>query len=252
MSQILAEFTRPLEPKTLMTDSSKPGSRQARSLTAFLPEAISFHPALTGYEQLGMFSRLANVKADLTGLLERVGLGDAMHRRIGTYSKGMRQRLGLAQVLLGRPKLALLDEPTSGLDPISRQELYTIIDELAAQGTAVLIASHALTEVEARTDRIAIMRKGYLVADDTLAALTANAGLPTRVRIRARGDVAAIAVQTGGRRINGASVEIEIQTADKMTLLREIAAMGEAVADLDITPPRLEDLYRYYAKERLQ
>ncbi len=96
------------------------------------------------------------------------------------------------------------------------------------------------------------MRKGYLVADDTLAALTANAGLPTRVRIRARGDVAAIAVQTGGRRINGASVEIEIQTADKMTLLREIAAMGEAVADLDITPPRLEDLYRYYAKERLQ
>ena len=87
----------------------------------------------------------------------------------------MRQRLGLAQVLLGQPKVALLDEPTSGLDPISRQDLYAIIDELAAHGTAVLIASHALTEVEAQTDRIAILRKGIKVADDTLANLSHNA-----------------------------------------------------------------------------
>ncbi|MGX9352365.1 ABC transporter ATP-binding protein [Shimia sp. W99] len=231
---------------------SKPGSAKARAATAFLPEAVSFHPAVTGREQLTLFARLAGVKANIAALLERVGLGEALDRRIGTYSKGMRQRLGLAQVLLGKPKLALLDEPTSGLDPISRQDLYAIIDELAAQGTAVLIASHALTEVEARTDRIAIMRKGVLVANDSLQGLSAQAGLPTRVRIRASEDAAAIAARTGGRRINGASVEIEIQAADKMATLREIAAMGDAVADLEITPPRLEDLYRHYAKEGLQ
>lgn len=228
--------------------SHKPGSARARAATAFLPEAVSFHPAVTGREQLTLFARLAGVRADVAGLLERVGLGDALDRRIGTYSKGMRQRLGLAQVLLGKPKLALLDEPTSGLDPISRQDLYAIIDELAAQGTAVLIASHALTEVEARTDRIAIMRRGHLVADDTLAGLSAKAGLPTRVRILASEDAGALAVRTGGQRVNGASVEIEIEAADKMATLREIAAMGEAVADLEITPPRLEDLYRHYAK----
>lgn len=74
-------------------------------------------------------------------------------------------------MLLGKPKLALLDEPASGLDPISRYVLYAIIDELAAQGTAVLITSHTLTEVEAQTDRIAILRDGKLVANDTLAAL---------------------------------------------------------------------------------
>ena len=243
---------------TLLTGGSirvagaKPGSAAARRATAFLPEAVSFHPALTGREQLTLFARLAAVKADIAGLLERVGLDEAMDRRIGAYSKGMRQRLGLAQVLLGQPAVALLDEPTSGLDPVSRQDLYAIIDELAAQGTAVLIASHALTEVEARTDRIAILRRGVKVADDTLLNLSAQAGLPTKLRVRATGDADALAAQTGGTRVNGASVEILCTPAAKMDALREIAAMGDAVADIEMTPPRLEDLYRHYAKETLQ
>lgn len=229
-----------------------PGSPTARADTAFLPEAVSFHPALTGHEQLSTFARLIGEKADVTALLKRVGLEEAMHRRIGAYSKGMRQRLGLAQVLLGRPKLALLDEPTSGLDPISRQDLYAIIDELAGHGTAVLIASHALTEVEARTDRIAILRKGAKVADDTLADLSAKAGLPVKLRVRAQETYAdQIALQTGGRRINGASVEILCAPQDKMAELRRIAALGDVVVDIDMVPPRLEDLYRHYSNEGL-
>lgn len=237
----------------IYVDGSAPGSAKARRTTAFLPEAVSFHPALTGREQLTMFAQLDGKPADVAALLDRVGLSDALDRRIGTYSKGMRQRLGLAQVLLGNPKVALLDEPTSGLDPISRQDLYTIIDELAAQGTAVLIASHALTEVEARTDRIAILRKGVKVADDTLESLSARAKLPTRLRIRATGPhVDQIAKATGGTRINGASVEILCSPDKKMEELRRIAAMGDVVADIEMTPPRLEDLYRHYAKETAQ
>jgi Cu-processing system ATP-binding protein len=229
---------------------SRPGTGAARTHTAFLPEAVSFHPALSGHEQLLMFARLSGETADIKALLQRVGLSDAMHRRIGAYSKGMRQRLGLAQVLLGRPKLALLDEPTSGLDPISRQDLYAIIDELAGQGTAVLIASHALTEVEARTDRIAILRRGVKVADDTLANLSAKAGLPVKLRLRAtEAQADHLAQQTGGRRINGASVEILCTPQDKMAELRRIAALGDVVVDLDMVPPRLEDLYRHYSKK---
>ena len=127
----------PLSGGTIQVMGARPGSGVARRATAFLPEAVSFHPALTGREQLTLFARLDGAHADIEGLLERVGLDDAMDRRIGAYSKGMRQRLGLAQVLLGQPAVALLDEPTSGLDPVSRQDLYAIIDELAAQGTAV-------------------------------------------------------------------------------------------------------------------
>ncbi|WP_417700698.1 ABC transporter ATP-binding protein [Pseudophaeobacter sp.] len=232
---------------------ARPGSAAARSDTAFLPEAVSFHPALTGQEQLTMFDRLMGAGGDVNALLQRVGLGDAMQRRIDTYSKGMRQRLGLAQVLLGRPKLALLDEPTSGLDPISRQDLYAIIDELAAKGTAVLIASHALTEVEARTDRIAILRQGAKVADDTLDNLSRRAGLPVRLRLQTTGpDADQVARETGGRRINGASVEIICTPQDKMAELRRIASMGDTVVDIDMQPPRLEDLYRYYSTQEEQ
>ncbi|WP_170359670.1 ABC transporter ATP-binding protein [Ruegeria arenilitoris] len=242
----------PIQAGTIRIGTAAPGSAQARRDTAYLPEAVSFHPALTGREQLTLFAKLSGTKADVPALLDRVGLGDAMDRRIGAYSKGMRQRLGLAQVLLGQPKLALLDEPTSGLDPISRQDLYAIIDELAAQGTAVLIASHALTEVEARTDRIAIMRKGRMVADDTLANLSALAGLPIRLRVRARANADALAAELGGNRINGASVELLCSPADKMQALRRIAGLGDAVADVEMTPPKLEDLYRHYAQEALQ
>ncbi len=239
----------PLSGGEIRVLGAKPGSGAARRATAFLPEAVSFHPALTGREQLTLFARLDGAAADIAGLLERVGLEEALDRRIGTYSKGMRQRLGLAQVLLGKPAVALLDEPTSGLDPVSRQDLYAIIDELAAQGTAVLIASHALTEVEAQTDRIAILRKGVKVADDTLENLSREAGLPTRLRLRASQDVDALAAETGGTRINGVSVEILCTPGSKMEALRRIAAMGDAVADLEMTPPRLEDLYRHYARE---
>ncbi len=239
----------PIHGGNIQVAGARPGSRQARAATAFLPEAISFHPALTGREQLTLFAQLAGARENVADLLARVGLSDALDRRIGTYSKGMRQRLGLAQVLLGKPSVALLDEPTSGLDPISRQDLYAIIDELAAKGTAVLIASHALTEVEARTDRIAIMRKGRLVADDTLEGLSKQAGLPTRLRVRATGHVDRVMSALGGQRINCASVEILCDPAEKMEQLRRIAAMGDAVADVDITPPGLEDLYRHFAQE---
>jgi Cu-processing system ATP-binding protein len=241
----------PLSAGQVNVTGAAPGSASARRATAFLPESVSFHKALTGREQLNLFARLAGTGiAPVAGLLERVGLADAADRRIGTYSKGMRQRLGLAQVLLGKPLLALLDEPTSGLDPISRAELYAIIDEMAAQGTAVLIASHALTEMEARTDRIAILRKGRLVADDTLGALSSAAALPIRLRVRTRPDEAdALAQETGGRRINGASVELMLEPKGKMPALRQFAAMGDRVEDIQMTPPRLEDLYRFYAQE---
>ncbi len=244
----------PLSAGRIAVGGAAPGSTRARAMTAYLPEAVAFHKALTGREQLSLFARLAGVgTAPVAGLLDRVGLAQAADRRIGTWSKGMRQRLGLAQVLLGRPALALLDEPTSGLDPISRHELYAIIDEMAAQGTAVLIASHTLTEVEARTDRIAILRDGRLVADDTLENLSLRAGLPTRLRVRAAADAAdRIAAETGGTRVNGASVDLLCAPEAKMAELRRLSAMGEAVADIEMHPPRLEDLYRHYSGEKAQ
>lgn len=140
-------------------------------------------PAFPGREQLRLYLRLHRQPVKLADdLLERVGLGHAAAQRIGTYSKGMRQKVGLAQALIGQPKLMILDD-------------------LAKHGTSILLSSHALTEVEARTDRIVILSKGRVVADDTLTGLRQQAGLPTHIRIAARPGAAddVAATLNGGR-----------------------------------------------------
>ena len=226
-----------------------PGDARARRLSAYVPESVAFHKSLTGREQLSLFARLSGEPAKIAGpLLERVGLGEAADRRIGTWSKGMRQRLGLAQALIGKPRLALLDEPTSGLDPISRHECYAIIAEMARNGTAVLISSHALTELEARTDRIAILRGGHLVACDSLAGLHAQARLPIRMRVTAQdAEVERVARELGGQRVNGRAVEVLCGPGEKMGNLARVTALGGLVSDVEVAPPSLEQLYRHYS-----
>lgn len=230
-----------------------PAAARGQRLAAYLPEAVSFPRALTAREQLALFARLAGEAPAVVGpLLDRVGLTEAADRRIGTYSKGMRQRVGLAQVMIGHPRLALLDEPTSGLDPISRQEFYSIVDDLAAAGTAILLSSHALTELEARTDRIVILRRGRLAAEGSLEDLRRRAALPVRMRLRARTDAAgAVIERTGGTPVNGRSVEISCPPEDKMRWLGRIADLGPLVEDLDLVPPSLDDLYRHYSSQEV-
>ena len=229
---------------------ASPGSRAARRIAAYLPENVAFHSAITGHEQLALYARLKGAaRGEAAELLERVGLSDARNQRIGTYSKGMRQRLGLAQALIGRPRLLVLDEPTSGLDPVSRRGIYDILDERARNGAAILLSSHALTEVEAKTDRIAILRNGSLVADDTLAALRARAGLPTHLRIRTRaGSADTIAAGLAARRVNGQCVELVCAPHEKLIRLTEIVGLGGEIEDIEITPPSLEDIYAYFSR----
>jgi Cu-processing system ATP-binding protein len=227
-----------------------PGSRQARDGTAYLPENVAFHPALTGLEQIRLYLRLrGDDPARAMQLLGRVGLGHAARRRIGTYSKGMRQRVGLAQALIGNPRLLVLDEPTSGLDPVSRREFYAILDGLAAEGAAILLSSHALTEVEARTDRIVILSQGRLMANDTLAALRRRAALPIRLQIAARpGAADKVAAQLAGGRRNGVMVDLTCAHDDKLSRLGDIAALQGLIEDVEIIPPSLEDLYSHFSR----
>jgi Cu-processing system ATP-binding protein len=226
-----------------------PGSTTARALTAYLPENVAFHPALTGREQLRLYLQMKGESASAAaGLLERVGLGAAMDRRIGTYSKGMRQRVGLAQALIGRPRLMVLDEPTSGLDPVSRREFYGILDDLARDGAAILLSSHALTEVEARTDRIAILSRGVLVANDTLTALRRGAGLPIQIQVTARSDADAVAARLSGSRVNGHRVDLSCEAGDKLARLGQVTSLGAMIEDVEVIPPSLEDIYAHFSR----
>jgi Cu-processing system ATP-binding protein len=230
--------------------NAAPGSAAARAAVAYLPENAAFHPALTGEEQLRHYLRLRGENpAEALPLLARVGLGDAARRRIGTYSKGMRQRVGLAQALIGHPRLLVLDEPTSGLDPVSRREFYALLDDLAAQGASILLSSHALTEVEARTDRIVILSKGRLVAEGTLADLRRSADLPVMLHVTPRnGHAPALAAALPGAIRVGDALHLTCAQGDKLAVLGRIAGFGDQVADLDVLPPSLEDIYSHFSR----
>lgn len=226
------------------------GSLQARTLTAFLPENVAFNGVLSGLETLKFFARLRGVETGCAGeLLDRVGLTDAGHKAVRNYSKGMRQRLGLAQALIGSPRLLVLDEPTSGLDPVSRKRFYDIVDQCASEGTTVLTSSHALTEMEAHADRIAIMRMGEMAAEGTLQSLRRQTQLPTRIRVRAATPepVSMMTEKLDGRRINGQAVEVTCASECVPAHMKQIAAFGDAVADIEIQPPGLNDIYMHFS-----
>lgn len=236
----------------VLGESPAGGEFAARKRLGFLPESVSFNMALTGRETLAFYARLKRApRAVVAGLLDHVGLTAAADRRVGAYSKGMRQRLGLAQALLGDPKVLLLDEPTTGLDPALRRSFYRIVDELRAKGATVLLSSHALSELEGRADRVIIINRGTKIADGTIEELRRIARLPTRIRVRlmdgAAGRVEDWMEQTGGwRRINGHMLEIQASPEDKIRLLRSATASDAPVSDLDVIPPTLDELYAHF------
>ena len=229
-----------------------PGSDGARRTVSYLPEQVAFPKMLTGREIVRFYAKLKGAALeDVQSVLDKVELVEAADRRVDTYSKGMRQRLGLAQALVGKPDLLLLDEPTSGLDPLSRQHFYELIAEVARRGGSVLLSSHGLSELEAKTDRVAILRKGQLVANAPLADLQREANLPIRIRVRAAANaVDKVHAEIGGGRINGASVELFCDRGDKMRILSQISGLGAQVEDVDVAAPTLDEVYRYFSKIR--
>jgi ABC-2 type transport system ATP-binding protein len=149
------------------------GSVQARSAIGFLPEHFRFQDWLTAREFLDFHGRLYGVPSlqlasRIEQLLKRVDLLDAGGRKLREFSKGMLQRVGLAQALLNAPKLVFLDEPTSGLDPLGRLLVRDIMAELRQQGTAVFLNSHLLSEVEITCDRVAFVKRGNVVREMAL------------------------------------------------------------------------------------
>lgn len=231
------------------------GGIEARRQLGCLPENVTFNAALTGREMIRFFARLKGESTKAAdGLLERVGLGAAAGRRIGTYSKGMRQRLGLAQALLGSPRLLLLDEPTTGLDPEVRQGFWSILAEFVARGTTVLLSSHALEELEGKAERVIILDRGRVVADGAMDELRRLARLPVRMRVRLaagapRDWLPADAVVL--REHDACVVELACAPEEKMDLLRRVVAEGRA-ADLDLLPPTLDELYAHFLQGRAE
>ena len=219
----------------------------------FLPENVSFYQQLTGKEVLTYFAKLKKVtKARVYQLLDEVGLSHAANRKVKTYSKGMKQRLGLAQALLTEPKLLLLDEPTVGLDPIATQDFYQMVDQLKKSGCSVILCSHVLPGVEKHIDRAAILGNGQLQALGTLSDLRKQAELPLKVQIQGElnhdilcSELKDIAIDVSV--LNDRALEVNALESQKIHILREIMK-HPGVSDVDLQTPSLEQLYRYFVE----
>ena len=221
----------------------------------YLPESVSFHGNMSGREVIRFYARLKRrTNAECDQLLEQVGLTGAAGQRVHTYSKGMRQRLGLAQAMLGNPTLMLLDEPTTGLDPKLRGLFYEVIAQRASAGYTALISSHALSEIEASVDRVAIMKHGSIVACGSLDELRREAGLPTTIRVHLpAGSTAAVAESLRGKvdvkRVNDRSVDLSCVDGQKVDVLKHLGGLDNPILDVDISPVKLEQLYEYFTAE---
>lgn len=238
----------------VLGDDPAAGQFAARRRLGYLPEHVSFNMALTGAETLAFYARLKSApKADIARLLDHVGLTDAAGRRVGTYSKGMRQRLGLAQALLGSPAVLLLDEPTTGLDPALRQHFYDLLETMRAEGATILMSSHALTELESKVDRVIIANRGRVIADGSIEDLRRIAQLPVRVRLGFGPDgmpPQIVGTTLEWRRIGADRFEAETTSQGKLPLLREALAANGNLADVDILAPTLDELYAHFLQSK--
>ncbi len=234
-----------------------PDSKEAwhcRSKVGYLPENVSFYEQLTGLEVLTYFAKLKGFsKKQAIELLEQVGITYAMKRQVKTYSKGMRQRLGLAQAFIGEPKLLLLDEPTVGLDPIATRDFYKTVDQLKSNGSSVILCSHVLPGVEQHIDRAMILSSGKLLAMGTLSELRQQAALPVVIK--------PVSFKDGG--LNGAVTQntqlnsflsndcqntLMVPEHEKLSVLKQLLSLN-GLDDIHVESANLEQVYQHFLEE---
>src|SRR5947209_5587375 len=253
--KLLVGLTRPTSGEGLVLGAPL-GDLRARRRIGYLPELFRYQEWLSAREVLRLHCALAGIPrerraGEIGEALATVGLAARADDRVGTFSKGMQQRLGLGVALLGRPELVLLDEPTSALDPVGRHDVREIIRQLKARGTAVFLNSHLLTEVEQVCDRLAVVDHGRVIASGTMAQVLGQDGA---VRIRVTG------LQPTGRASLGSYGNLEDEgewltfrglSQDRVPeLVGEIVRQGGRIYAVEPRHETLEDRFLQLLKEQ--
>ncbi len=233
--------------------------RRLHRRIGYLPENVAFYENLTGREVIAYLAALKGVpERNAAALLRRVGLEAAARNRVRTYSKGMRQRLGVAQALLGSPELLFIDEPTTGLDPAATREFFGLVHELKADGRTIVICSHLLAELEAHIDRAVILRQGRLVAQGTLGEMQRAAGLMVDIKARVAGRLNGLLQEPWVKELSSppqvgddGSFSLEVSPAGKVKALRRLLDLP-ALTDVSVREPTLARLYAALGERSLE
>ncbi len=248
--RLLIGLTRPTRGRVLLNGEVPDAAawRAFRETMGFMPERITFYDHLTGRETLAYFGRLRGVGAErVAAVLELVGLTGAADRRVGGYSKGMRQRLNLGQALLGDPEVVVADEPVEGLDPQGVRAFFRLLGE--GKVSTVIMSSHRLAECCHRVDRICVLDQGTVRALGTVEELNRDLHPPVHVHVypseSANGSLEPTLVELGATSVvnhQGAWVA-EVAQADKVAFLTGLARCRGSIRQLHVEEPSLEELY---------
>lgn len=229
------------------------GDASARRRIGYLPEDHAFPGYHTGYSLMDFYGSLYGVssaerKRRIPETLEQVGIAGRMHYKIKTYSKGMKQRLGIAQAMLHRPDLIILDEPTDGVDPMGRREIRDLMAQLKDEGHTIFLNSHLLGEVELICDRVAILQQGKLVREGTIAELTKTKGTFVLGLLGGQAFPAEAVTQLGFavRALPDTPGHVEVTLPDGQSIepvMKLLAASGLTVTHIVEKKQSLEDVF---------
>lgn len=228
-------------------DAKNPSSR---SKVGYLPERPYFFEHLSGLELLQFYGKLLDLSSpELTGqimeVLARVGMMEYRHRKLRKYSKGMLQRIGLAQAILGKPELLILDEPMSGLDPVGRKDVRELLLELKASGCTIILASHIVPDVEMLADSVMILKEGNVVLQEELCQIAGDYTYSVNL---VRGNVSASVLPAWAReQFNRSELSTISINAKNVGQLQELLATGHAhnisIQSVETHRTALEDLF---------
>ncbi|ACL24338.1 ABC transporter ATP-binding protein [Chloroflexus aggregans] len=239
-------------------------ARQPLSVKArvgYLPDQVGFYDNLTARENLNYIAKLNGIREPdmskrIAAALEQVGLSHVTDRRVKTFSRGMRQRLGVAEVLIKQPQLIIMDEPTLALDPEAVREFLDLIRQLKASGITILLSSHLLQQVQAICDRVGLFHKGRMVLEGTVSELAQRVlGGAYRIHVEAEGgDAVAAALRSLPDVLNVSAngthfYHVEARTDVRAEIARKVIEAGGRLLGLSVDTPGLDEVYtRYFQK----
>ncbi|PTD94768.1 ABC transporter ATP-binding protein, partial [archaeon SCG-AAA382B04] len=247
--KILLDFISPSDGRAeVLGLDAQERSLEIRERVGYLPEVSNVYDKLTGKRHVEFAKDVKNADTDVDEVLRRVGLEDEGDRRAGSYSKGMKQRLGIAMALVGEPDLFILDEPTTGLDPNGARMVREIVRKENKRGATVFFSSHILEQAEKVSDRVGILKGGELVAEDTIEGLRerVEATSVLRLKVDEVPDLKELKEINGVKKVKttGDVIEIEIgKNVTKGTLVDAIKNKGVQIIDISTEESSLEDLF---------
>jgi ABC-2 type transport system ATP-binding protein len=230
---------------------------QVKRRVGYLPDSVGFYDHLTAVENLAYTAKLMGLRSSertqrIADALKRVRLDDVAHKRVATFSRGMRQRLGLAEIIVKKAEIAILDEPTSGLDPQATLEFLDLIRELKAEGITVLLSSHLLDQVQRICDRVALFQSGHIVLMGSVAELSVQvlgAGFAVEVEAEGAGIARRLATIPGVSNVETLAKDRFRMTAERdvrADAARAVVAVDGALRRLSVDEPSLEAIYARY------